>query len=557
MASDKYEKRIKTVLKVIIFWLLAAAMILAAGRVTEKKDSRQKYNGFTANADKIDVLFLGSSHMLYAVNPVQLYQEYGITAYNMGRHGCMTTESYWMLVNALDYCQPKCVVVDLWALDRNYHYDDVMDGKQSEADLRNNISLLHEMTDFLPGFSLNKVRMIRDLIKDPQTRQEFYWNFMLYHSRWDHLIRDDYLPVEEQEGTNRYLGAGSWHEMSLNESAYHYDVYDEKLPEQTVCTEYLHRIIALCRSRNIGVILTFMPMAEYYEQDIQAVNTAADIAAAEGIPFINMLYAGESDEVLAALPPGDEANAAGTDNDVAGSSHDSLEQSGPCRNLIVRPAHIVDLHTDLTDGSHLNSFGMRKVTAYIGKFLNENYGAAKILEDHRGEPGYEAFERCLQRWQSDWISRLTWEEDLYMELGEIEMLGATAVVYIPGGSPALYDPQVVRLLKQISGTDLPETAAEQGGPYLLLQDYSRDYGEGRKWFELAGPAVIEHFDSIFGDTMYIGQQNFGALYQEGDLENNILDMEEHYYDDVQILILGQGGEIMARLYYNVGWTNAE
>ena len=46
---------------------------------------------------------------------------------------------------------------------------------------------------------------------------------------------------------------------------------------------------------------------------------------------------------------------------------------------------------------------------------------------------------------------------------------------------------------------------------------------------------------------------FGAVYINEDYENNYLNMEEHYNDDVQILILGQNGEVISQLYYNADW----
>lgn len=93
--------------KIVLFFIIIFVLVGVAAKITERKDSRKKYQDFMELADQIDVLFLGSSHVLNGINPVQLYSEYGITSYNMGKPGGMVTESYWTLMNALDYCTPK------------------------------------------------------------------------------------------------------------------------------------------------------------------------------------------------------------------------------------------------------------------------------------------------------------------------------------------------------------------------------------------------------------------------------------------------------------------
>lgn len=60
---------------------------------------------------------------------------------------------------------------------------------------------------------------------------------------------------------------------------------------------------------------------------------------------------------------------------------------------------------------------------------------------------------------------------------------------------------------------------------------------------------------ILGDIYYIGLKNFGAVYVNGGLENNYLNMEEYYEREVQIVIWGQDGEVLSKLYYDPVWNN--
>ncbi len=104
--------RLVNILKVLAFVCAVSLCVYGASVVLRDKDSEYKYADFFDRADQIDVLFIGSSHVINAINPAVLYGEYGITSYNMGGHGSIMQSTYWELIEALQYCNPKAVVVD-------------------------------------------------------------------------------------------------------------------------------------------------------------------------------------------------------------------------------------------------------------------------------------------------------------------------------------------------------------------------------------------------------------------------------------------------------------
>lgn len=500
------KKKIYSVVKILIFFVLLFLMIVIAARVTERKDSRDKYEDFMELSDQIDVLFFGSSHVLYGVNPVQLYAEYGITSYNMAKQGGMVTESYWTLMNALDYCSPKCIVIDLWALDRDYHYLDYRNGEKSEEDIRNSVSLLHNNMDVWP-ISANKVAAINDLIYDSETRKEFIWDFTLYHDRWSTLSEKDFLSTFGMAGNSSLLGASQMVAYYPNPGISQPEDRSEVLPDNTVCVQYLYKLLDECQKRGIQVLLTFMPMATSYEQDWQAVGTAQRIANERNIPFLNLL-------------------------------------SSESQNVI-------DYYTDMCDDTHLNNNGMRKVTSYIGGQLCNLYD----IPDHRGDEAYATWNEKVGNWQAAEVDLLLNEEELHIELGQIQNVNASAVIFMKGGSQAIQDPIVRRLIKQLTGTSVVDEAASLTGPYLLIRDASGTSDTAVCNYEFGGASQPDPFATILGNTTYIGTSDFGAIYVNEDYENNFLNMEEHYDDDVQILILGQEGEVLGHLFYDPVWND--
>ena len=497
-------RRLYRVAKIILFFILVFVTLSVAARVTQRKESQRKYQDFMEFANQVDVLFLGSSHVLNGINPIQLYSEYGITSYNMGKPGGMVTESYWMLMNALDYCTPECVVVDLWALDRNYKYLDIMNGYEAEEDIRNSVSLLHNNMDIWP-LGRTKIAAVTDLISDPEIRKEFLWDFALYHDRWSALGSDDFTALSGQLESSYLLGAEQRKELYLNPLIVQAEDTTQMLPEKSVCVEYLEKILEVCSARDIDVVLTFLPMATSYDQDRQAVNTAAQIASERGILFLNML------------------------------PHETQS--------------VVDYYTDMSDDTHLNANGMRKMTSYIGAVLKD----ACVLPDHRADTNYAAWGEKAVQWQSAEIDQLTHQTDLYTELGAIRNINASVVIYMRGDSKAIHDSMVRRFVKQLTGTAVIDEAVAANGPYLLIRDASGQAGPTPVSYEFGGEAQPDNFETLLGTTTYIGLRDFGAVYVNEDFDNNYLDMEEHYGDEVQILILGQQGEVIGRLYYVADW----
>ena len=49
-----------------------------------------------------------------------------------------------------------------------------------------------------------------------------------------------------------------------------------------------------------------------------------------------------------------------------------------------------DMQNDMMEWNHTNYFGGKKVTLFLGAYLQEQYG--ELLRDHRGQTGYESWE---------------------------------------------------------------------------------------------------------------------------------------------------------------------
>ncbi|MBP3900050.1 MAG: hypothetical protein J6D53_01125 [Blautia sp.] len=352
---------IKRILSCVIVMAMLITVLSGATEIAERKASDFKYAPFFEHAKDIDVLFLGSSHMLNAVYPMDLWNRYGITSYNFGGHSCQLAGSYWTLMNALDYSSPKAVVVDCMFL-------------ASQGKAADNFSYQHLSFDAFP-LSITKIRTVLDLVNDKtgdQTTEEsaeesansgyekrtaigLLWNYSVYHTRWTELSEEDFVG----ESTHEY---GAEARVRIVEPVSIIDNDGKKFREDTMGMKYLRKIIEECQKRNIDVVLTYLPYPITNMLNWREVNTLNDIAEEYGVDYVNF--------------------------------HEE---------------DVVDFNVDCYDAnSHINVSGALKITDYFGDFLADKYD----LPDHREDPEYAYWDEDFVVYKQDKDSRLGTVKDL-------------------------------------------------------------------------------------------------------------------------------------------------
>ncbi len=256
-----------------VFWgittgvLLVLILVRISGLV-ERKSAYQKNSDFMEQSEDLDVLFLGTSHVINGVFPMELWKEYGITSYNLSGHAHSIPTSYWVMMNALDYAHPRLVVMDCYRLES--------DGKDSK-------SFAHISFDSLP-FSANKVKAIWDLYDTADERVEYLCNFSLYHSRWWDVGADDFVPVTGYEKGAELKNTVVRVEQSDSIDA---DRIEKRTIDSTG-TVYLRKILEECRKRKIEVLLTYLPF-EASEKDRISAGYVEEIARQYDVGYINFL----------------------------------------------------------------------------------------------------------------------------------------------------------------------------------------------------------------------------------------------------------------------------
>ena len=311
ISETKKFLRLRRLIASAAFLVIFAVLFhLVSGVLRNKRYAPYSMAFYEEPAGAVDVLLMGSSHMLNAVAPVQMWEEYGLASNNLAQVGQALPETYYALWDALRFQRPKLVVVDLYKV-----IQDSLIGSELS---------LHATLDYMPP-GLPKLLAPFDLLPE-EARTEYLFDFYVYHSRWKELSAADFRRPDTTEKGAQVLfkvdPRTTFQVLPATETA----------EPSAVEVEYLKRIVDLCAEEDIPLLLMAVPYGtpEYDDLDRQqVVNAMAAYAEEWGVPFVNMMY-----------------------------HLDELD---------------FDFTTDMADEYHVNWRGMEKTTTWLGGYLTANY----------------------------------------------------------------------------------------------------------------------------------------------------------------------------------------
>jgi len=329
---------------VVVFILFISFVLAVADKIVCAKfigDSTTIVDGFYAEKkNDIDVIVVGSSNSFCTVNPLVLYEEYGIAAYDFGSSSQPMNISALYIKEALKRQKPKVI-----ALEVNMMVGDSINDN-NEAGLRwgyTNIPL-----------SADKLKCIYQSVGKLDAEYFSYvFPIFRYHNRWKELSKIDYTYFvrDKTNYTKGYLETQSVAEYAVNMGDYAYEG-DAWIGEDNVIC--LDEIAQLCGNNHVELLLFKSPKENWHQYETKAIRELAD---ERGLPFVdyNELY-----------------------------DNGSLE---------------LDVTADFRDGDHLNDFGAKKITMHFGAYLKANYE----LPDRREDAALNSWdEACDYKRRSEW-----------------------------------------------------------------------------------------------------------------------------------------------------------
>lgn len=328
---------------------LFLALVVAIGAVLQTI-LRHKWSPYVENvstryqalmeepAGTIDVLYLGSSPLYAAVNPAVIWNESGVTGYNLGLSNQNAMTVYYELQYLLKHHTPQVVCIDA----NSIVSDRTPENEEYETTYR-------KVVDAIPDLGV-KAAFIRDICRtyDDQHAYDYWLPLFRYHDRWSELSCSDFS-LQTEDIYYQYFSKGCLLEAGVEAQIWPsvYPLQDDTIDpaDGAVEQEYYNRIVRLCRENGIQVAVILPPHLGLTQAKYDAVAA----------------FSAENDLPLLAYPTEESWLADG-----------------------------FDLDTDLYEWNHLNIYGQAKFSAIVADCLQEWFG----LEDHRGDPAYAAWDEA-------------------------------------------------------------------------------------------------------------------------------------------------------------------
>lgn len=324
----------------IVFLALFLVILLPVSyMVRTNGDVKDRFAGFYAEKkDSLDVVIIGSSPVFPYYAAPKLWGETGIAMYPLSTNVQRPAAMRYLVEEAEKTQSPELYIFETRMF------------TMEEAGLMNNMAYTRGVTDNLK-YSPLRVRAIQGLVPkdDEEGRLSYYIDIMKYHTNWKMLA----LP---SEWANMFY----CHKHPLKGYTFRDEVGPLPMPSVSAGGAapipeeqegYLRELLSYLRGEGKEALFIVSPYGLSLEEE-QMYRYIGEIVSEEGYSFLNM-------------------------NDYYGELGIVFEE-------------------DFADyGSHTNALGAEKCTAFLERYLKENY----TLPDHRGDSDYASWDEAYELWQ--------------------------------------------------------------------------------------------------------------------------------------------------------------
>jgi len=308
------EFKLINLIKGIFIIVLAAAIVLSCSYILTLKseDGISQFRSFYKQKEgTVDLLFMGSSHTYCNISTGVIWENYGISSFDLGGAEAPTWSTYFQMKEALKYQHPKVIALEV-----------------STAAIRPGLDPPEFwIEDNAYGMKWNENRI--NLMK-VQTN-DWLFNRIVFplstmHQRYSELTADDFI-----DKNNRISYKG----FDYRDSDVSFEVEDvSDITETGEITdraeEYLYKIIELCKDENVELWFFITPYVITAE-DHKIYNYIESIANEQGIPYVNL------------------------------NDPEYLEEMN------------FDYSTDMADVLHVDIGGATKLSMFLGQYLQSVY----------------------------------------------------------------------------------------------------------------------------------------------------------------------------------------
>jgi hypothetical protein len=287
-------------------------------------------------ANTIDVVYIGASTCLTNWIPMEAYGSHGFTSFNFGSSNMPPQLFKYNTIEVLKNQEPEVLIYDITP----FGFSEILSQEASIRYVTDNIR-----------YSVNRFLAIQNGVPAEHNKLYYHFDIAKYHSQVANLFKKDNwkYAFNIPDDNTKYFGGfrpviryGEIERINVS------SIIEEQPFDDEMRLIY-HNFVKYCADLEPNVIFIVAPIDETEEQR-KNFNYARKIAYENGISFLSI--------------------------------NDQFDEIG------------LDVKTDFYDKRHMNIFGAKKYTEWLGAYLMEMYE----LADRSENPGCADWDTVYELW---------------------------------------------------------------------------------------------------------------------------------------------------------------
>lgn len=204
----------------------------------------------------LDVFYVGNSSVFCGISPIEIWDKYGLTGYNIAIGSSRTWTEYYMIKNYLQNQSPKMIVLDISCA---FEQDDAEEVYYRKA--FDHIKMSSEKIEAILSDAYDN--SIPDVLS-------YIMPVIRFHDRWQELSSKDFNMAYKDDMTIS-KGYDYYDNVVPYNNSYNY--LNDKVPDtiSDKSKQYLDKIVDLCKKNDIEVIFTVVPTTESWNNNMHNV----------------------------------------------------------------------------------------------------------------------------------------------------------------------------------------------------------------------------------------------------------------------------------------------
>ena len=309
----------KNIVGTVVTIILTVVIIIWLGHVVRPVDTDSSISAIEVfhdlPKDSVEVIGYGSSHLWRGLYPMEMYEKYGIGAYNYGCNWQHINTTEMFIEDSFRTQSPKVILIE------TFRVNEVLEDTNMDGEIY--------YTRAIPAFDGKNSYLRQCFGNDRERFLSYYVPLCAFHDNWVNITTDNFrLSTQDPEYfhyTMGYIFTAGVTPVSIGDPN---GFEQEELGDDAVSV--LDRIVELCREKNTDIVFYTAP----WQGEFPYGEAMKDYSVKNGCAYLNLF--------------------------------EYMDEIG------------LDCNSDFCDEGHLNHDGACKVSDFLGGYIKEHYDVSDM-----------------------------------------------------------------------------------------------------------------------------------------------------------------------------------